>query len=226
MIDPQALVDAVQSGLDTYTGSAPAVLVAVDRNGLTSHLASGVMSIEDGQPVAPDARFEVGSQTKMMTATVAMQLASEGVFSLDDKLADVIDVRPLEGIANIHQVTLRQLMTHSSGIADYLNDFQSEEGIPVLWERLVETPPRQVGFAESIQFLIDQNAPAEFAPGERTEYSNTGFLLLQMAIEQATGHTLAQEFQTRIFCPPGHDQFQLAQFSATRGHRQLLRQSG
>lgn len=217
MIDPQALVDAVQSGLDTYTGSAPAVLVAVDRNGLSSQLASGVMSVEDGQPVAPNAKFEIGSQTKMMTATVAMQLASEGVFSLDDKLADVIDVALLEGIANIHDVTLRQLMTHSSGIADYLNDFPSEDGIPILWERLVETPPRPVGFDEAIQFLIDQNAPAEFTPGERTEYSNTGFLLLQMAIEQATGRALAEEFQTRIFEPLGMTNSSLPGFQPPEG---------
>jgi len=217
IINPQALIDAVQNGLDAYAGSAPAVLLEVDRNGLSSNLATGVVSIEDGQPVTPDAKFEIGSQTKMMTATIAIQLASEGYFSLDDKLADVIDVAPLEGIANIHDVTLRQLMTHSSGIADYLNDFQGEAGIPALWERLVETPPRQVGFEESIQFLIDQNAPAEFAPGERNEYSNTGFLLLQMAIEQATGQSLADAFEARIFDPLGMTNSSLPGFEPPEG---------
>ncbi len=216
-IDPQALIDAVQNGLNTYQGSAPAVLLEVDRNGLSSNLASGVTSIDSGQTVTPDARFEIGSQTKMMTATVAIQLASEGLFLLDDKLADIIDVAPLNGIANIQDVTLRQLMTHSSGIADYLNDFQSEAGVPTLWERLVEVPPRPVGIEEAIQFLIDQNAPAEFAPGERTDYSNTGFLLLQLAIEQATGNTLAEEFQTRIFDPLGMTNSSLPGFEPPEG---------
>lgn len=216
-IDPQALIDAVQSGLSTYDGSAPAVLLEVERNGLSSNLASGVMSIDGGQPVSPDAKYEIGSQTKMMTATVAIQLASEGAFSLDDRLADVIDVTPLEGIANIQDVTLRQLMTHSSGIADVLNDFVSDPGVPTLWLRLVETPPRPVGIDDALQFLIDQNAPAEFAPGERNEYSNTGFLLLQLAIEQATGNALAEEFQTRIFEPLGMTSSSLPGFERPDG---------
>ena len=216
-IDPQALINAVQSGLNSYEGSAPAVLLDVERNGLSSNLVSGVMSIDGSQPVTTDAKFEIGSQTKMMTATIAIQLASEGYFSLDAKLADVMDVTPLEGIANIQDVTLRQLMTHTSGIADYLNDFQSEAGIPTLWERLVEDPPRPVGIEEAIQFLIDQQAPAEFSPGDRTEYSNTGFLLLQLAIEQATGNSLAEEFQTRIFDPLGMTNSSLPGFEPPAG---------
>ncbi len=217
MIDPQALRDAVQNGLNTYAGDAPAVLLAVERNGLTSEQAMGVMSIDHAEPVAPDAKFEIGSQSKMMTAAIAIQLASEGHFTLDDKLSDVIDVTPLTGIANIQDVTLRQLMTHTSGIPDYLNDFSSDNGVPVLWERLVETPPRSVGLSDSLQFLIDQEAPSEFAPGEGTGYSNTGFLLLQLAIEQATGNTLAQELQARIFDPLGMEDSSLPGFAPPEG---------
>jgi D-alanyl-D-alanine carboxypeptidase len=214
-IDPRAILDAVQNGLAVYGGSAPAVLMEVDYNGLSSEAAMGVMSIDTGALATPDAKFEIGSQSKMMTATVAIQLASEGHFSLDDKLSDIIDVAPLAGIANIENVTLRQLMLHTSGIPDYLNDFG--DGFPLLWEQLGETPPQPIDIGVGLQFLIDQNVPAEFEPGARAEYSNTGYLLLQLAIEQATGNTLAEELQTRVFDPVGMSNSTLPGFDRPEG---------
>lgn len=216
-INPEAFLNAVKNGVANYEGNAPAVLMEVERNGLSAELAQGVLSIEDDTPATTDAKFEIGSQSKMMTSTLVIQLASEGHFSLDDKLSDIIDVTPLVGIANIQDVTLRQLMAHTSGIPDYLNDYMAAPGVPILWERLIETPPQPVGLSESLQFLIDQNAPAEFAPGERAEYSNTGFLLLQLAIEQATGNALGEELQTRIFDPLGMTSSSLPGFEPPAG---------
>lgn len=217
IINTMALQNAVLDGAVTYEGKAPAVLIEVERNGLSTKLADGYLSIEEGTPATTDAKFEIGSQSKLMTAAVVVQLASEGRLSLDDKLADIIDVAPLAGIANIDDVTLRQLMDHTSGIPDHLNDFMNFPGVPILWERLVETPPRPVDIYDSLDFLIDQNASADFAPGDSTKYSNTGYLLLQLAIEQATGNSLAQELQTRIFDPLGMASTTLPGFEPPEG---------
>ena len=216
-INPMALQKAVMDGAMTYDGKAPAVLFEVERHGLSAKWAGGVSSVEDGAPATPDAMFEIGSQSKMMTAAVAVQMASEGRFSLDDKLADIIDIAPLDGIANIEDVTLRQLMVHTSGIPDYLNDYMSAPGVPILWERLVETPPRSVDIYDGLRFLIDQDAPADFAPGAAVKYSNTGYLLLQLAIEEASGNPLGQELQTRIFDPLGMTSTTLPGFEPPEG---------
>lgn len=202
-IDPSALLAPLQAGIAGYQGPAPAILIEVAQGGLRAEAAAGVLSVDQDTLATTDATFQIGSQTKMMTAAVVLQLAAEGHFALDDKLSDVMDVSHLAGIANIQEATLRQLLTHSSGIPDYLNDFINAADFPMLWERLLEDPPRPVGPDEAIAFMLAQNAPAEFAPGERTDYSNTGYLLFQLAIEHVTGSPLADVLQERIFDPLG-----------------------
>lgn len=216
-ITPHALVNPLEASVANYTGPAPAVLLEVARGQLSAHAAAGVISHNQPQPATTDAKFHIGSQTKMLTATVVLQLAAEGVFDLDDKLSDVMDVGELSGIANIENATLRHLLTHSSGIPDYVNDFVNADDIPMLWERLLENPPRPVGANEAVEFLIAQNAPAEFAPGEKVEYSNTGFLLLQLAIESVTARPLAEVLQERIFDPVGMNDSSFPGFSRPDG---------
>ena len=202
-IHPSSFLVPLQTAIASYEGLAPAVLLEVARAGLSAQAVTGDMTLGQDAPATPQAQFHIGSQTKMMTGAVVLQLAAEGRFSLDDKVSDVMDAAALSGIANIEEATLRQLLTHSSGIPDYVNDFVNDAGIPTLWERLLETPPRQVGADEAIEFLVAQNAPAEFAPGESTDYSNTGFLLLQLVTEHVAGSPLADVLQARIFDPLG-----------------------
>lgn len=203
MIDPSPFLAPLETAIANFEGPAPAALVGVARGGLSAQTAAGVKTVGQDAPAEADAKFHIASQTKMMTAAVVLQLAAEGRFSLDDKLSDVMDVSPLAGIANIETATMHQLLTHSSGIPDYVSDFVSEAGIPALWMRLLMNPPQKVSVDEAIEFLIAQNAPAEFEPGQSTEYCNTGFLLFQLAIEHVTGQPLAEVFQNRIFDPLG-----------------------
>ena len=205
MIDPSPFLAPLEAAIANLAGPAPAALVGVARGGLSAQTAAGVKTVGQDTPAEADAKFHIASQTKMMTAAVVLQLAAEGRFSLDDKLSDVMDVSPLAGIANIETATMHQLLTHSSGIPDYVSDFVGEAGIPSLWMRLLMDPPQKVGVDEAIEFLIAQNAPAEFEPGQKVEYSNTGYLLFQLAIEHVTGQPLAEVFQDRIFDPLGMD---------------------
>lgn len=225
-VDPSAFLDVVQKGIANYRGNAPAVLMEVERNGLSVGAADGVVAIGQDVPVTIDAIFQIGSQTKMMTATVLLQLASEEQLSLDDKLSEVMDVSSLSGIPNINDVTLRQLMTHQSGIPDYATDFLNEANIPIVYEPVLGDPPQPIGVREALQFLNDQKAPAEFSPGGGFEYSNTGFLLLQLAIENVTGSPLAEVFQTRIFDPVGMTSTSLPGFERPDGVLNSYRELG
>lgn len=215
--DPAAFLRDPQKIVDGYDEGAPAVLIKVYRNGVSTEAANGTVGYENNTPATNEDKFEIGSQTKMMTATVLLQLASEGKLSLDDKLSDVMDVSQLTGIANVEQVTLRQLLTHSSGIPDYSNDFVNEDGVPYALMPLLQDPPQPVGPSYYLDFLNSIEAPANFEPGTDTKYSNTGFLLLGMAIESVTGNSIAGEFQTRIFDPAGMTSTSLPGFGRPDG---------
>ncbi len=213
--DPAAFLQDISQMVDSYAGPAPSVLFEVYRNGVSAEGAHGVVGFDDDTPATNDNLFEIGSQTKMMTAVVLLQLASEGALSLDDRLADVMDVTSMTGIENIGDVTLYQLLTHSSGIPDYLNDLPE---IPdQVWEGLTQDPPQQFGPDEFLDLLNARNAPANFEPGTDTQYSNTGFLLLGMAITSVSGNSMAQEFQNRIFDPVGMTSTSLPGFARPEG---------
>ena len=196
--DPAAFLASVEPKASEYDGAASAFLIEIYRNGVSAEVAHGTVSHESDTSASNDNKYQIGSQTKMMTATVLLQLASEGALSFDDKLADVMDVSGLGGIANIENATLYQLLTHSSGIADYANDTTVMQ--QQIWEQLQSRP---VGPTEIIEMFNELEAPANFEPGTETSYSNTGFLLLGMAIEAVTGNTMAEELHTRIFEPLG-----------------------
>lgn len=199
--DPDAFLSGIQKAVDNYDSGAPAVLIEVYRNGVSAKSASGTIGYGNDTPATNRDKYEIGSQTKMMTATVLLQLASEGKLSLDDKLSNMMDVSHLSGIANIEDVTIRQLMTHSSGIPDVFNEFIDENGVPLAYAPILQDPPQPVGAEDHLMFLNSLEAPANFEPGTDTKYSNSGFLLLELAIENRTGNSLSEKFQTRIFDP-------------------------
>ncbi len=213
--NPATFAEGVTSVIASYEGPAPAILFEAARDGISVSATNGTVGRDDATPVTSDDTFEIGSQSKMMTTVVLLQMVDEGYFALDDKLADVMDVADLSWMPNIQEVTLRQLMTHSSGIPDFLND------VPALYEAVVEMliqdPPQPVGPAQYLELLEAINPPALFVPGTEVSYSNTGFLLLGLMIEAATGNALAEEYQTRIFDPAGMTSSSLPGFERPGG---------
>ena len=139
--------------------------------------------------------LEIGSITKSFTAAVALQLQEEGVLSLDDPLTQWLPEMAAQ-VPNGEQMTLRQLVSHSSGIWDY--------GDPILEAGATDTSLRQKTFSpEEIMAYVLENGNPEFDPGEDQAYSNTNYILLGMALEAATGQSMAELYQTRIFTPLG-----------------------
>ncbi|MGH1414578.1 MAG: serine hydrolase [Pelagimonas sp.] len=213
--DPTAISDGPTETINSYEGPAPALVFEAYRNGVSVNVVNGTVGLGDPTLATAADTFEIGSQTKMLTTTVLLQLVEEGKFSLDDRLADAMDITPLSWMPNIHDVTLRQLMTHSSGIPDFFND------VPELYDAVIEMlsqdPPKPVGPEQYLELLEAIDPSALFAPGEAFNYSNTGFLLLGLLIENATGNTLAEEYQTRIFDPVGMTSSGLPGFDRPEG---------
>jgi D-alanyl-D-alanine carboxypeptidase len=165
----------------------PGASVVVIRNGRVI-LASnyGQANIELSVPVTPDSVFKLASLTKPFTATAIMILVEERKISLDDRIAEYLPGLPSQW-AN---VTIRQALSHTSGVTDYLQaprwSWQSS------WRQDL-TPEEFIKFASE--------APPLFAPGEGIRYSNTGFYLLGMVIQKVSGKPYGQFLAERIFRP-------------------------
>ena len=123
----------------------------------------------------------IGSITKTFTTTLIMQLAEEEVLSLDDPVGDM-------GLGFRHgQITIRQLLTHTSGISEYKSGYVAKGTTPL----------------EVLTYL--SNMPLLFPPGSNVEYSTSGFAILGLVIEQKTGKTFEELLRTRITDPLGYD---------------------
>ncbi len=194
---PSPLDDLLNQWMTPGNGlcDAPGAVLLVDSPTGRYLKAAGVTSLEDPRPVQVDDRFEIGSNTKAFTVILALQLQDEGVLSMDDPLSKWLPELAAQ-IPNGDQVTLRQMAGNTSGIWDYADP---------LMQPIVDANDQE-GLAQSYtpQELVDYaiaNGSPDFAPGEGWHYSSTNFILLGMVVEAATGKSLAELYQERIFDP-------------------------
>lgn len=140
-------------------------------------------------PMIPSDRFRIASITKTFVATIILQLVEEHRLTLDDTVEQW-----LPGLVpNGHQMTVRHLLNHTSGIHDYL-DYQFDTIIDRQRSRMWQ-PHEIVAYAVS--------HPASFAPGEpgKWQYSNTNYIVLGMLIEKVSGSSLTEQLHARIIDP-------------------------
>ncbi len=191
----QQTANLLQSSLDSSVSAirVPGATMTVIRpDGAKWVGVSGLSNIENNTAMAPGLKFRIASVTKTFTATVILQLVKERRISLDDTLDSV-----LPGLVpNGAQISIRQLLNHTSGIFDY-----AQAQNPSFFQGEYNNPLRKWMPAELIA-IANSNTPY-FAPGNGFHYSNTNYVLLGMIIEKLTGNTYAQEVTSRIFAPLG-----------------------
>lgn len=167
----------------------PGCSVAVVRDGkIVFERGYGLANLDWNIPNSPSTVFNIASLSKQFTAACVVLLAEEGKLSLDDDIrAWLPEVRDYG-----KKITIRHLINHTSGIRDY------ESLMPPAGMRydLAWTP------GEIHDFITRQSA-LDFAPGEKFSYSNSGYVLLARIIRKASGLTLAQFAEQRIFKPLG-----------------------
>ncbi|MEK4777810.1 serine hydrolase domain-containing protein [Bacillus sp. FSL L8-0199] len=178
----QAMQDTLQLGY-------PGILAKTSQGRKTWGYAAGVADLRTKKPMKTDFRFRIGSVTKTFTATVILQLAGENRLNLDDSiekwLPDVIQGNGYD----VKQITIRQMLNHTSGIAEYSRSKEADF-----------TNTKRLYTAEEL-VKIGISAPPDFAPGKGWSYSNTGYVLLGMLIEKVTGNNYAEEIENRIIEP-------------------------
>lgn len=166
-------------------------------DGRTSRARAGVAELGKPDPVPYEGHFRMGSNTKTFTAVVVLQLVGERRLSLDDKVD-----KHLPGVVkgNGHdgrQITVRQLLQHTSGIFNYTNDFPAFESYDAYLAHRFDHYD-----AEDL-VAIAMKHPPYFKPGTSWEYSNTNYILAGMIVERVTGRTWAAEVRDRIVRPLG-----------------------
>lgn len=178
----QVMQETVQLG-------TPGILAKTSNNGKTSSYTAGVADLSTKKSIKSEYRFRIGSVTKTFTATTVLQLVGENRIQLDDPiekwLPGLIQGNGYDG----NQITIRQLLNHTSGIAEYLKSKDAD----IMNAKKTYT-------AEEI-VKIGLSLPPDFSPGKGWLYSNTGYVILGMLIEKITGNSYAEEIEKRIIEP-------------------------
>jgi len=169
----------------------PGVSLAVCRNGkVIKATGYGLGNVEWNGAVTPETIFQTGSVGKQFTAMAVMMLAEEGKIGLDDKLSKYIAESP----AIWKDVTIRNLLTHTSGIADYGGD------IGPLGNQAIDL---RKDYTEEELVRAFSTMKMDFQPGEKWSYSNTAYVLLGIVIHRVSGKFYGDLLQELIFKPLG-----------------------
>ncbi len=167
----------------------PGILAKTSEGGKTWSYAAGVANMSSKKPMKTDFRFRIGSVTKTFTATVVLQLAEENRLNLDDSIKKWLPGVIQGNGYDDKQITIRQLLNHTSGIAEYTRSKSFN---------LMDTK-KSYRAEELVKMGISM--PPNFAPGKSWSYSNTGYVLLGILIETVTGNSYAEEIENRIIEP-------------------------
>ncbi|MDF9761386.1 D-alanyl-D-alanine carboxypeptidase [Peribacillus simplex] len=178
----QAMRDTLQLGF-------PGILAKTSEGGKKWGYATGVANLSTKKPMETDYRFRIGSVTKTFTATVVLQLAGENRLNLDDSIEKWLPGVIQGNGYNGNQITIRQILNHTSGIAEYSRSKDAD---------FMDTKKSYT--AEEI-VKLGISLPPDFVPGKGWSYSNTGYVLLGILIEKVTGNSYAEEIENRIIEP-------------------------
>jgi D-alanyl-D-alanine carboxypeptidase len=194
--DTNTLRQQLQIKLDEWhkAGKFPgATLGVVLANGESFSLAVGYSDAPTKTPMKPNDRMLAGSVGKTFAAATALQLVKEGKINLDEKVEKYLGGEPwFSRLPNAKDITVRQLMNHTSGLVRY--EFKDK-----FTRDLTANPEKRWQPAELLAYLLDEKAP--FAAGQGWDYSDTNYIVLGMIIEKVTGKKFYDEANRRLIKP-------------------------
>lgn len=158
-------VDSSVENILQRTGTPGATILIAKHGQIIYRHAYGLRSLKRQRPAAINTEYEIGSITKQFTAAAILQLQEAGKLHLDDKLSTYLPTAP-----HASEVTLRQLLSHTSGMPEYLDAVETAGAI--------EKP---ASFDKLMSYIAGK--PLDFPPGSRWSYSNTGYILAGRVIE-------------------------------------------
>ncbi len=169
---------------------APGCALGVSKDGRTIYERGyGMANLETGTPIRPSSIFHVASVSKQFTATAIMLLARDGELSVDDNIRKYLPEIPDYGTP----ITIRHLLTHTSGLRDQWELIGLARG-RFEEDRITEA---------DVMDIVPRQKALNFKPGDEYLYSNTGFTLLAVIVKRVSGQSLKDFADARIFKPLG-----------------------
>lgn len=165
-------------------------------DGTVGVAATGFADLERRTPMTPRSRMLAASIGKSFVAAVAVAIAQEGALDLDTPIATWLAKRPwFTRLANHEAITVRQLLTHSSGLPDHVHSPRFARAIAERWSEAGNPfPPHTL-----IECVLDE--PALFPAGKRWSYSDTNYILIGLILEQVAERSYYEELQRRFLEP-------------------------
>jgi len=173
--------DYVRSTMEA--GKIPGVSIVVQRDGkVVKSQGYGYANLEHQVPATADTIYQSGSVGKQFTAAGILLLVEDGKLSLDDRLPVHFPDAP----ASWHRISIRHLLTHTSGIKDYGDEIDMRKD-----------------YSEDEYLAVIRTIPLEFEPGTQWSYSNTGYMLLGILVSKLAGKHWGEYLAERLFKPLG-----------------------
>jgi D-alanyl-D-alanine carboxypeptidase len=181
--DLREKIDKLATDALAKTGVPSASLALVKDDRIIYVKAYGDARLEPRTPATPEMRYSIGSISKQFTATAILLLQEQGKLSLDDKVAKFIP-----DLTRANEVTIRQLLSHTSGYQDY---WPQDYVMPMMLEPV------------TAQKILDTWArkPLDFDPGTKWQYSNTNYVIAGVIVEKASGFPLLEFLREKVFTP-------------------------
>lgn len=175
-------IDALMNRYSWFNGN---VMVVKDHNIIYEN-AHGYANYQTREPLTKNAVFELASVSKQFTAVAILQLCERQLISIDDPVHLYIPELPYKNI------TIRQLLNHTSGLPNYMWVLEN------FWDQ-----PYLPSNEDMVRMLVEHHPYPFFWPGRRHSYSNTGYAILASVIERATGKSFTSYMHDNIFEPLG-----------------------
>jgi CubicO group peptidase (beta-lactamase class C family) len=182
-----AQVDKLFAEFDKPRSPGAAMMITQDSE-LVYRKAFGFANLEDKIPVTFKTNFRLASFSKQFTAMAIMKLVEQKQISLDARLTDIFPEFPKYG----NRITIRHLLNHTSGILDYETLVPKQTSIPLL--------------DRDVLWILEQQHKTYFPAGTKWKYSNSGYALLAVIVEQVSGQTFPSFMKQNIFEPLGMNQ--------------------
>jgi D-alanyl-D-alanine carboxypeptidase len=185
-----AALDRGLKGLVAMEGGPPGAIAIVQRGDHREVHSFGVRNIKSGLPLRADDHMRLASASKAFSGAVALSLVSKGELSLSDTIGELLPDLP----RSWHNITLRQLLNHTSGLPNFTED-------PGYLAALGASPKNAPPPRALLSYVEDE--PLDFEPGSEYSYSNTDNIAVGLMVEAATGKPYEQQLGEQVYAPLG-----------------------
>jgi D-alanyl-D-alanine carboxypeptidase len=191
-----AALDLALKRLVAMEGGPPGVIAVIQRGQHRKVHTFGVANVRTGRPMRIHDRMRIASTSKAFSGAVALSLVSKGALSLNDTIGERLSGLPKPPPDAWAEVTLRQLLNHTSGLPDYTGDPDYQEAFLA---SLTKAPPAE----KLLTYVYDHDPSLLFDPGSKYQYSNSDNIAVALMVEAATGTSYEDQLREQFYRPLG-----------------------